>query len=67
MIKNILYYFINIVIISIILIYIIGFRGVYYDLALTEAEKNKFLFEYGTIVIVALLFLIILIFLKKNN
>ena len=66
MIRKILYYLANIVIIVISLMHYIGFRGVYYDPFLTEVEKNKFLFEYGTIVMVSLLFWAILICLRKK-
>jgi len=67
MIKKILYYSVLIMNIVVILMYSIGFRGVYYDSFLTEVEKNKFLFEYGTIVVVSLLSLTIILCLRKKN
>jgi len=66
MLKNIFYTLIILVNLIIIVLNFIGFRGVYYDLALTEIEKNKFLFEYGTTTMIALLFFTILICLRNK-
>jgi hypothetical protein len=63
---KIIYWLLYSILLTIIIIYVIGYRGVAYDFFMSESEKNKFLIEYGIVIILSLLSLIILIFFKKK-
>lgn len=63
---KILYIAIYMALIITIIIYTIGFRGVYFDYFMLDDEKNKFLIDYAIIIVVSLISLIILIRLRKK-
>lgn len=63
MIKFIIYF----VLVSIILLFTIGLRGVSVDPYLSEFEKNKFLLKYGIIVLVSFLSFISFLYYNKKN
>ena len=62
MIKFIIYF----ILISVVILFAIGLRGVSVDSNLSELEKNKFLLKYGIVILISITSIIVFYFYTKK-